>query len=446
MKKRLVLACALAAASPVAGSAAEPGFKVLFDGTSTDAWRGFRRDAFPSKGWVVENGALKTVVGGDRCDLFTKDTYKDFELELEWKVSPGGNSGVFYGVSESEKETYFTGPEMQVLDDAGHNDGKDPKTSAGSLYALVAPVGKTLKPVGEYNQTRLVKKGSHVEHWLNGKKVVEYELGSEALAKLIAESKFKDMTRFAKEGQGHIALQHHGQEVWYRNVRIRPLGASADGAPPNTLSAAEKKAGWRLLFDGKTSNGWRGFKGKEFPGTVWVVEDGTLKRPAKQGSHGGADIITVDSFDDFDLRFEWRISPAGNSGVKYLVTEERSGPIAHEYQLIDDDKHPDALIGDHRKTAALYDALPATGTALRKVGEFNASRIFVRGRHVEHWLNGKKVLEYELEGDALRAAKARSKFKDEPGWGTKLKGHILLQDHGDEVAFRNIKILTGASE
>ena len=134
------------------------------------------------------------------------------------------------------------------------------------------------------------------------------------------------------------------------------------------------------------------------------------------------------------------------SGVKYLVTEERSGPIAHEYQLIDDDKHPDALIGDHRKTAALYDALPATGRTLRPVGEFNASRILLRGRHVEHWLNGAKVLEYELESDALMAAKAKSKFKDVPGWGTKLKGHILLQDHGDEVAFRNIKILTGGPE
>lgn len=446
MLKRFILACAAGAALPSPASAAEPGLKVLFDGTSTDAWRGYRRDSFPSKGWVVENGALKTVVGGDRCDLITKDTFKDFELELEWRVSPGGNSGVMYDVSEGQTETYHTGPEMQVLDDAGHNDGKESKTSAGSLYALVAPVGKALKPVGEYNQARLVKKGSHVEHWLNGKKIVEYELGSGALAKLIAESKFKDMPRFAKEGQGHIALQHHGQEVWFRNVRIRGVGTKAEPRRPNTLSAAEAKAGWRLLFDGKTTNGWRGFKSKEFPAAVWVVEDGTLKRPAKPGSHGGSDIITAEAFFDFDLRFEWRIAPAGNSGVKYLVTEDRSGPIAHEYQLIDDDKHPDALIGDHRKTAALYDALPATGKTLRPVGEFNASRILLRGRHVEHWVNGNKVLEYELDSDALRAAKAKSKFKDEPGWGTKLKGHILLQDHGDEVAFRSIKILTGGPE
>ncbi len=122
IKKHVVLAGLLGAAA-ASVSAAEPGWKVLFDGTSTDAWRGFRRDAFPSAAWVTENGALKTLVGGDRCDLITKDKYKDFELELEWRVSPGGNSGIFYNVSEGETEGYYTGPEIQVLDDTGHADG-----------------------------------------------------------------------------------------------------------------------------------------------------------------------------------------------------------------------------------------------------------------------------------------------------------------------------------
>src|SRR4051794_38607872 len=185
----------------------------------------------------------------------------------------------------------------------------------------------------------------------------------------------------------------------------------------------------RALFDGTSPAGWRGFKKPAFPDRGWTVADGWLKHlKTGEGGQGGGDIITVDVFDNFDLSFEWKVAPGANSGVKYLVTEDRRGAsaVAHEYQVIDDERHPDAKIGPHRATAALYDAIPAPADKpIKPAGEINAGRVVVNGKHVEHWLNGVKVIEYELESPALMAAKAKSKFKDEPGWGTKLKGHIL---------------------
>jgi hypothetical protein len=198
------------------------GWTILFDGKSTDAFRGFKQPSFPTQSWVVDNGTLKAVPA-KQVDLITKKQYGSFELELEWKVARASNSGIMFHVSEDQPETYNTGPEMQVVDDDDTHDGRDGKTSAGSLYALIAPAGKKLNPAGQWNQARLVVNGNHVEHWLNGVKVLEYELRSPALKDLIAHSKFKDMPRFAQEKTGHIALQNHGGEVWYRNVRIRQL-------------------------------------------------------------------------------------------------------------------------------------------------------------------------------------------------------------------------------
>jgi Domain of Unknown Function (DUF1080) len=217
-------AAALACLSPLA---AAPGpWKTLFDGKSTDAWRGYNRDAFPTDVWKVENGELKTIEGAKNpVDIITKDKYRDFELELEWKIKPGGNSGIIYRVAELPKpsESWHSGPEMQVLDDDKHKDALDPKTSAGSLYALVAPTNKTLNPPGQWNKVRLVVNGTHVEHWLNGKKVVDADLASPQIKALIAASKFKAYPQFAQEREGYIALQFHGDEVAYRNVRIRSL-------------------------------------------------------------------------------------------------------------------------------------------------------------------------------------------------------------------------------
>lgn len=226
-REPIFLALAILLVTFVSGdAAAKPKWQVLFDGKSTDSWRGFRRQNFPGKCWVIEQEALKTVAGcdkSDQIDIITRNKYKDFEFELEWRVAPGANSGIIYLVSEDEDQTWKTGPEMQVLDDEKHADGKNPKTSAGSLFALIAPTNKTINPVGEYNRARLVVRNGHVEHWLNGKRVLEYDLKSETVASLIAESKFKAFPQFARMSEGHVALQFHGDNVWYRNVRVRDL-------------------------------------------------------------------------------------------------------------------------------------------------------------------------------------------------------------------------------
>ena len=196
---------------------------ILFDGVSVDQWRGYKQDNFPKDGWAVENGALKTIVGGNRVDIITKDIYKNFELVLEWRVSPAGNSGIFYFATEESDYIWQTAPEMQVLDDSAHPDGKRAVTSAGSLYALISPTVNSLKPVGEFNEARIKVKNDQVEHWQNGKKVLAYEYGSDTINELIAKSKFKSMPLFAKANSGHVGLQHHGEEVWFRNIRIRKL-------------------------------------------------------------------------------------------------------------------------------------------------------------------------------------------------------------------------------
>jgi len=238
---------------------------------------------------------------------------------------------------------------------------------------------------------------------------------------------------------------------------------------PNTLTPAERTAGWRLLFDGRTFAGWRGLGYDTVPTSHWAIVDGAIKkiangdvpRVADGRPLNGGDLMTVDTFGDFELTWEWKVTPSANSGVKYNVSEEMSiaqngtmtptavarGEIApnhsalgFEYQMLDDDRHEDGKLPTHR-SGALYDLIaPSAAKRLRPVGEWNRSTVIFRGNHGEHWLNGRKIVEYDLGTAHMDSLLAKSKYRSIPGFGDRRRGHIVLQDHGDEVYFRSIKV------
>lgn len=196
------------------------GWRLLFDGRTTAGWRAYGADSMPS-GWQAVDGSLTRV--SRAADIITTDQFGDFELSLEWKVEPRGNSGLFYRAVEGLEWIYHGAPEYQILDDAGHRDGQNPLTSAGSNYGLYGSPRGVVKPAGEWNTTRVVARGSHVEHWLNGQKVVEYEQGSEEWARRVAGAKFAAWPQYGKAMRGHIGLQEHGGRVEFRNIKLREL-------------------------------------------------------------------------------------------------------------------------------------------------------------------------------------------------------------------------------
>ncbi|HVI33468.1 DUF1080 domain-containing protein [Phenylobacterium sp.] len=224
--KALLLGLALAAGALGAAAqentltAAEKaaGWKLLFDGRTTDGWRGFKAPA-PDPGWAVKDGTLGPDPKSSK-DIITKETFGDFELAFDWKIAPKGNSGVMFRVVEEGDQTIFSGPEYQVLD---NSRGEPPLERAGALYGLYAPSRDVTKPVGEFNRSRIVLRGGKGEHWLNGVKVVEYDLNSPEFKAKVAATKFKAWPQFARSPTGHIALQNHGDAVAYRNIKIRPL-------------------------------------------------------------------------------------------------------------------------------------------------------------------------------------------------------------------------------
>ena len=201
------------------------GWHLLFDGDSMDAWRGFQMETMPDD-WTIDAGAMHFTGADDEApdDIITKETFGSFDLRLEWKISEAGNSGIMFHVREDDFEwPWQTGPEMQVLDNDGHPNGEDPKTNAGANYALHAPTEDVTKPVGQWNEARLVVDGNQVTHYLNGTKLVGYTLGSDEWQALVADTKFSDMPGYAQFDTGHIALQDHNDPVWFRDIKIRRL-------------------------------------------------------------------------------------------------------------------------------------------------------------------------------------------------------------------------------
>ena len=412
----LSLLCAQEPTPPAANtlSAAEQaaGFRLLFDGKTTNGWRGFRKHTFPATGWSVDAGTLHVHKGGGGGDIMPVDQFTDFDLRFAWKVAPGANSGVMYRVSERENAPWRTGPEYQVLDDAGHVDGKDARTAAGSLYALAAGEGRTLQKVGAWNEARIVVDQNRVQHWLNGKLVVTAELGSPALAGLIAASKFAKMPGFAKEPRGFLCFQDHGDDVWYRDIRIQELH--------------QKPA--QRLFDGKTLTGWTAhLNDGKTRDEVWsVAQDGVLVCKGRPAGY----LRTEADYDHFTLRVVWRWNPetkaTGNSGVLIRMTgPDKVWPKSIEAQLqhenagdfwnIDDvAMQPDPARTKGRNTKKLT-------LAERPVGEWNEYEIVADGRTVTLKVNG------SVQNVALDCADGA--------------GKICLQSEGCEIQFREVSLV-----
>lgn len=395
-----------------------------------------------------------TVTSSPSDDSFfcTKANYGDFILEFDNFDDPQINSGV--NIRSESHPDYLDG---QVY---GYQVEIDPSERAwtggiydesrrGWLYPLDSnPDGQKAFKNGEWNHFRVEAIGNSIRTWVNGVPCADL---------------MDDLTP-----SGFIGLQVHGigndsaklgKEVKWKNIRIltKDVGKYVTPYEPvimqksfltNKLSEREVKEGWKLLWDGKTTNGWRGAKLTKFPVSGWVIKDGVLSTLETGGGESAAagDIVTVDKYKNFELSVDFMYSPGANSGIKYFVdTELNKGAgssIGCEYQILDDRQHPDATegIGGNRTLAGLYDLIAPLPKRDNGPGKWNRATIIVNGNHVEHWLNGLKTVSYDRGNDAWRALVAKSKYKVWPNFGEAQEGYILLQEHGNAVSFRNIKI------
>jgi hypothetical protein len=421
----------------------------LFDGKSLNGWKilGGKAEFKAEDGMIVGT----TVANTGNSFLATEKNYSDFILELDFKIEDtANNSGVMV------RSHYDGNGKGSVYGRQVEIDPSSRKWSAGIydeqrrgwLYPLTLRTeAKDAFMPGAFNHIKIECIGNETKTWLNNK-AVAYVVDT-------------------IDNDGFIALQvhavsdesHAGKKVFFKNIvlktkNLKPTPFNNNiyvvNMQPNKLSDYEKKNGWKLLFDGISDKGWKSARGDKFPAKGWVIENGNLSVLPSQGkeSANGGDIVTNDQFGAFDLSFSFRLTKGANSGVKYFVTlqEKTEGSaIGLEYQVLDDSLHPDAKLGinGNRTLASLYDLIKADKQKrfIKPTGEWNWGRIVVHpDNRVEHFLNGVKVLEYVRGSEEYRKLVAGSKYKNWPGFGEARKGHILLQDHGDAVSFRSIKI------
>jgi hypothetical protein len=436
-------------------------FSVIISGCNSDKpWKNLVKKDLSN--WIQLNGIApfelkngeitgKTVLDSPNSFLCSKEKYGDFILEFDTWFDPQMNSGV--QIRSESKSDYMDGRvhgyqvEMDPSERAWSGGIYD-EARRGWLYTLDNnPEGKKALKVGDWNHYRVEAIGNSIRTWVNG---------------IPCADLIDNLTP-----SGFIALQVHsigkdssrtGLLVKWKNIRIITENV-ADYATPytplipqtsflnNILTEREKADGWKLLFNGSSPEGWMNAKTKSFPSTGWEIKEGTLSlNPETKGTDGGGDIVTVEKFRNFELMVDFKYSRGGNSGIKYFIdTEAENGSLASigcEYQVLDDRNHPDAKLGiaGNRTLAGLYDLIAPKNKRDNGEDQWNRATIIVNGNKVQHWLNGFLTVEYERGTPAWRELVATSKFKSVKGFGEATEGRILLQDHGDKVAFKNIKI------